>query len=49
MLAGRLPGKMPGEPGWKNKTAGVDSGRFFWLGIEDSNLGIQIQSLLSYH
>ena len=21
----------------------------FWLGVEDSNLGIQIQSLLSYH
>ncbi len=31
------------------KTAGVSTGRFFRLGIEDSNLGIQIQSLLSYH
>jgi hypothetical protein len=30
------------------KAAGWFTGRR-WLGIEDSNLGIQIQSLLSYH
>ena len=31
------------------KRPGYSPGRRLWLGIEDSNLGIQIQSLLSYH
>ena len=36
-------------PRKRDKPTGRASGRGVWLGIEDSNLGIQIQSLLSYH
>jgi hypothetical protein len=36
-------------PRKRDKNGRWVSGRRIWLGIEDSNLGIQIQSLLSYH
>ena len=33
----------------ESRMSGCTSGFRSWLGVEDSNLGIQIQSLLSYH